>query len=82
VIRIADRSVHPELAALRRDFWLLDANGPQPFAALMSYDEAGNYLGSEVTAAAEAIDRCRADQRLAERFAVPLDSYLAHLRAA
>jgi len=82
VIQIADLSVHPELAALDRDFWLFDADGPQPFAALMSYDQAGNYLGSEITAASEVIGHCRARRRLAERFAVPLDSYLAHLRAA
>ena len=57
VIRIADRSAHPELAALDRDFWLFDAEGPQPFAALMTYDDAGSYLGSEITAAPEVIDR-------------------------
>ena len=34
VIRIADRSAHPELAVLDRDFWLFDAEGPRPFAAL------------------------------------------------
>ena len=81
VIRIADRSAHPELAALDRDFWLFDAEGPRPFAALMTYDEAGKYLGSEVTATPEAIDRCKAARRLAERYAIPLKNYLAHLRS-
>ena len=28
VIRIADRAAHRELAALDRDFWLFDAEGP------------------------------------------------------
>ena len=52
VIRIADRSAHPELAALDRDFWLFDADGPQPFAALMTYrrrgrvSRVGNHRGS------------------------------------
>jgi len=82
VIRVADRSAHPELAALDRDFWLFDADGPRPFAALMSYDEVDSYLGSEITTAAAAIEHCKAGQRLAERFAVPLDNYLAHMRAA
>jgi hypothetical protein len=81
VIRIADRAAHPELAALARDFWLFDAEGPQPFAALMAYDEAGGYLGSEIAAAPEVIERCKADQRLAGRYAVPLDRYLARLRS-
>jgi hypothetical protein len=81
VIRIADRSAHPELAALDRDFWLFDAEGPRPFAALMTYDDAGRYLGSEITAAPDLIGRCQAAQRLAGRYAVPLENYLAHLRS-
>lgn len=82
VIRIADRSAHPELAALDRDFWLFDGDGPQPFAALMSYDDAGAYLGSEITTAPEAVDRCKAALRVGGRYAVPLDTYLARLRSA
>ena len=81
VIRIADRSAHPELAALNRDFWLFDVEVPRPFAALMTYDEAGEYLGSEITSAPEVIEACKAAQRLAERYAVSLKSYLAHLRS-
>ncbi len=81
VIRIADRSAHPELAALDRDLWLFDADGPQPFAALMSYDGTGTYLGSDITAAAEAVERCRAALRLAGRHAVPLHTYLARMRS-
>jgi hypothetical protein len=82
VIRIADRSAHPELAALHRDFWLFDADGPQPFAALMTYDDAGRYVGSEITAAAETVERCKAAQQLAERYSIPLDAFLARLRSA
>jgi hypothetical protein len=81
VIRIADRATHRELAPLDRDFWLFDAEGPRPFAALMTYDEAGSYLGSEITTSPEIIERCKADQHLAERYAVPLEAYLAHLRS-
>ena len=47
----------------------------------MTYDEAGSYLGSEITTAPEIIERCQADQHLAERCAVPLETYLAHLRS-
>jgi hypothetical protein len=82
VIRIADRSAHPELAVLDSDFWLFDASRPQPFAALMAYDNAGTYLGSQITTGTEAIERCEAAQQLAERYAVPLDTYLGRLRSA
>jgi hypothetical protein len=82
VIRIADRSAHPELAVLDRDFWLFDADGPQPFAGLMTYDKVGRYVGSEITEAPEDIEQCKAAQRLSERYSVPLDAYLARLRSA
>jgi hypothetical protein len=82
VIRIADRSAHPELAALDRDFWLFDADGPQPFAALMSYDDAGAYLGSEITTAPGSVERCKQALQMAGRYAVSLDTYLARLRSA
>ncbi len=82
VIRIADQTAHPELAALDRDFWLFDAEGPEPFAALMNYDEAGAYLGSKITTAAADVDRCRAAMDLAARYSIPLDTYLARLRSA
>ena len=81
LIYIANRSAHPELAALDRDFWLFDADGPQPFAALMAYDETGAYLGSEITTAPEDVERCRTALRMAGRYAVPLDTYLARLRS-
>jgi hypothetical protein len=82
VICIADQSARPELAVLDRDFWLFDINGPQPFAALMAYDDADRYTGSEITAVPEAIERCKAAWQLAERYSVPLDTYLARLRSA
>ena len=82
VIRVADRSAHPELVALDRDFWLFDADGPQPFATLMSYDGDGAYLGSQITATPRTVERCKAALQLAGRYAVPLDTYLARLRSA
>jgi hypothetical protein len=81
-IRIADRAAHPELDQLDRDFWLFDAEGPRPFAALMSYDEAGVYLGAEITTAPSDVERCKAALELATRHSVPLDAYLAYLGSA
>jgi hypothetical protein len=56
-IWVADRSAHSGLTDLS-DFWLFDAGTEQAFAALMSYDESGAYVGAEVTASPEVIDRC------------------------
>jgi hypothetical protein len=82
VIRIADRSARPELAALARDFWLFDAGTARPFAALMSYDHAGEYLGAEVTTEPAVIMACVTARNLAQRYSVPLGAYLAQLKAS
>lgn len=81
VIRIADRSAHPELAALDGDFWLFDGGTAAPFAALMSYSQGGAYLGSEVTDDPGVIARCREQASLAARYAVPLDVFTGHVTA-
>jgi len=81
VTRIADRSAHPELATLTRDFWLFDVGTAKPFAALMSYDPAGQYLGAEITADPAVIVACITARNLAQRYSVPLGVYLAQLKA-
>jgi hypothetical protein len=81
VTGIADRSVHPELSVLARDFWLFDAHTARPFAALLSYDDAGRYLGAEVTTDHVMIMACVTARNLAQRWSVPLAVYLAQLRA-
>jgi hypothetical protein len=80
-ITVAERSAHPELEMLGGDFWLFDEHS-RPFAALMDYDEHGAYLGSEVTADPDVIDRCREHKRLAERYAVALETFLAREHVA
>jgi hypothetical protein len=79
--RIADRSACPELATLTRDFWLFDVGTARPFAALMSYNHAGQYLGAEVTAEPAVIVACVTARNLAQRCSVPLGVYLAQLKA-
>jgi hypothetical protein len=81
VTGIADRSVHTELSVLARDFWLFDAYAARPFAALLSYDDAGRYLGAEVTTDQVMIMACVTARNLAQRWSVPLAVYLAQLRA-
>jgi hypothetical protein len=81
VIRIADRSAHPQLAALARDFWLFDAGTAKPFAAVMSYDQAGEYLGAAVTTEPAVVMACITSRNLAQQYSVPLGVYLARLKA-
>ena len=81
VIRIADRSGSPALAPLARDFWLFDADAARPFAALMNYDHAGQYLGTTVTTEPAVIMACVTARNLAQQYSVPLGAYLAQLKA-
>jgi len=81
VIRIADRSSCPALAPLARDFWLFDADAARPFAALMNYNHAGEYLGAAVTTEPAVIMACVTARNLARQYSVPLGAYLAQLKA-
>lgn len=72
-IFLADRSSHPDLARLDRDFWLLD----DVLAVVMHYDSAGRFLRSETSRSPDVLTRCQAWRDLALRHAVPLDEYLA-----
>jgi uncharacterized protein DUF6879 len=81
VIRIADRSSCPALAPLARDFWLFDADAARPFAALLNYDHAGEYLGAAVTTEPAVIMACVTARNLAQQHSVPLGDYLAQLNA-
>ena len=80
-IRIADRGVHPELAALRRDFWLFDAETSDAFAMLMHHDTAGHLTGFEITDDVETINLCLRERDLAVALSVPLHQYAAALDA-
>jgi hypothetical protein len=75
-VRIADRTAHPELAELTRDFWLLDDETDQPVAQLMTYDPDGQYVSREVTSDPAVIARCRAQRDLARARSVDLKDFL------
>jgi len=81
VIRIADRSSCPALAPLARDFWLFDADAARPFAALLNYGHAGEYLGAAVITEPAVIMACVTARNLAQQYSVPLAAYLAALKA-
>lgn len=80
-VRIADRGTHPELASLRRDFWLFDAETPDAFAMLMHHDTAGRLIGFQSTDDFATIDRCLRERDLALALSVPLHEYAAALNA-
>ena len=80
VIGIADRAACPALAPLARDFWLFDADTARPFAALLNYDHAGEYLGAAVTTEPPVIMACVTARNLAQQYSVPLGAYLAALQ--
>jgi hypothetical protein len=78
-IRIADRTDHPELAALTRDWWGFDLDGDRPVIHLMTYDADGEYLSREVSSDPEVVARCRAEQDVALRYSVDLSEYLQRI---
>jgi hypothetical protein len=80
-VRIADVGSHPELATLRDDFWLFDAETPKAFAMLMQFDPVGHLIGFEVTDDPQVIKRCQHDRDVAVPLSVPLDVYTATLDA-
>jgi hypothetical protein len=75
-VRIADRTAHPELAELDRDFWLLDDETDQPVVQLMTYDPDGQYVSREVTSDPAVIAHCSAQRDLALARSVDLKEFL------
>lgn len=75
-IWLVGRTASPDLAHLRRDFWLFDAGTRYATAALMDYDDAGRYLGATVTTDRDVTQGCASVLDLALRHAVPLERYL------
>ena len=76
-VRIADVGIHPELAVLRRDFWLFDANTPTAFAMLMHFDTVGHRVGFDITDDAQVIEQCQGERDLALASSVPFHDYAA-----
>jgi hypothetical protein len=75
-VRIADRTAHPELAELDRDFWLLDDETDHPVVQLMTYDPDGQYVSREVTSDPAVIAHHRAQRDLALACSVNLKEFL------
>jgi hypothetical protein len=75
-IRIADRAADPG-----PDFWLFDDVTADAAAILMSYDDAGHWLGAEYTTDPATISKCREVKSLAMAASVPLNVYLVRIGA-
>jgi hypothetical protein len=76
-IYLADRDAHPDLAGLRDDFLLFDAETSRPTLVWVRYDQEGRHLGWERSDDPAEIERCIQQRDLALQHAVTLDSYLA-----
>lgn len=74
-IRILRLSQYPVLVYPRRDFWLFD----DVVAAVMDYDDDGNFLGADTTSAPVPIAGYRTVRDFTMQDAVPLADYLASL---
>jgi hypothetical protein len=75
--RLVDLHLHPELAMLHEDFWLLDGDEPGAIAVLMRYDPAGRFLGAWRTDDPPVVEECRKQRDMVIAASVPLEEYLA-----
>lgn len=73
-VGIINRDIHPELAALDRDFWVLDDR-----LVIIEYDADRGYAGAYIATGDEAQQR-RDQREAAMRAAVSLAEYKATLR--
>jgi hypothetical protein len=76
-IRIADRSLRPELITLTRDFVIFDGETDRPSVILFNYDTDGVLLGYEHTTDQMTAARCWRQYRRALIASEPLGGFLA-----
>lgn len=74
-VRVLRRTSWPHLRLPDHDYWLFDDR----VAAVMIYDQAGGFLGADVTSDPPAVARYRRARDLAMHHSVPLAAYLASL---
>lgn len=76
-IRIAVRRGHAELAHLREDFWLFDADTPGAFAIAMRFDGIGRPLDHERVTDPARIDAYSRARALALEASMSLNEFVA-----
>lgn len=72
-VRIADRSLHPELEAITQDFAIFDGKT----VALFDYDDGGQVRGYRISDDVETVRRCQKQYGLALQHSVPLAEFTA-----
>jgi hypothetical protein len=72
-VLIADRSAHPELEGLARDFAIFDSET----VVLFDYDDSGRVRGYRVADDCETVEGCLAEYGLAAARSLPLAEFLA-----
>jgi hypothetical protein len=79
--RFAVLNEHPELDELvDQDYWLFDWDTPTAAAGLMRYDDAGHFLGADVSRDPADLDRCRRWRELALDHSIGVHAYLMAYR--
>jgi hypothetical protein len=76
-VRIADRSIHPELETLARDFVIFDAETSDAAVVLFDYDSDGHVRGYRIASDPETVGHCHEQYRLALTRSVPLAEFTA-----
>jgi hypothetical protein len=75
-VRIADRSLYPELGEIGADFVIFDAEaGPDAAVIVFDYDDAGLVRGYRILDRPETIEYCRDLLSLAYAYSVPLAEF-------
>lgn len=76
-VRIADRSLYPELKSLMQDFAIFDAETSNAAVILFDYDHGGLVRGYKTTNDPETVRHCREQYGLALSRSVPLAKFTA-----
>lgn len=76
-IRIADRSVHPELEALTQDFVIFDRERRHPGLILFDHNASGRVTGYRVATDRRTVRACREQIEMALTRSVPVAEFMA-----
>jgi hypothetical protein len=76
-VRIADRSLYPELGEVTEDFVVFDAEaGSDAAVILFDYDDAGLIRGYRIITGRQEVDLYRGTLDLAYAYSVPLSDFM------
>jgi hypothetical protein len=76
-VRIADRSLHPELASVTEDFTIFDTETSEAAVILFDYDHVGLIHGYRIITGRQDVGRYRETLELVIALSVPLSDFMA-----